>query len=273
MKIYQIDAFTDHVFGGNPAGVVPLDSWPTDETLQAIASEMNLSETAFFAEDGESDADFLLRWFTPTVEVELCGHATLAAAHVLFEHVGHPAESIEFRTLHRCGLVVSRSRDGTLAMDFPAYTHERVALESSLGSAVAEAIGDRADEIYRSSNNILAVFDSKRRVLEIKPDFKRVAALDALGVIVTGPGTRHDFVSRYFAPGAGVDEDPVTGSAHCSLAPYWATRLGKSCLTAHQVSKRGGAMVCEMADSGDRVRLIGKAVTFFEGEMAGSVIR
>ena len=272
MRFFQVDAFSDRVFGGNPAGVVPLDAWLPDEMLLSLAAENNLSETAFFVHDAETAADYLLRWFTPTVEVELCGHATLAAAHVLFEHLGHAADVIRFRTVHRGALDISRGDGGTIAMDFPAYGHDRVAPESTLAGEIAEALGYLPDEVYMSSNNLMAVYESKRRVLEAEPDLKRVAAMDALGVIVTGPGTGHDFVSRYFAPGAGVDEDPVTGSAHCSLAPYWADRLGKRRLTAHQVSKRGGAMVCEISDDGDRVRLIGNAVTFFEGVMPASVV-
>ena len=260
MKIYQVDAFTDRVFAGNPAAVVPLREWPDDDRLLAIAGENNLSETAFFVEGGDGAADFHLRWFTPRVEVPLCGHATLASAHVLFEHMGFERDTIRFSTA-RSGELVS-TRDGeSVRLDFPACGHESM----EVGTPLVRALGRQPAEVYRSGKNLLCVYDNKREVLEIEPDAGGIESLDALGVIATAPGTRHDFVSRYFAPGAGVPEDPVTGSAHCSLAPYWGQRLGKKRLTAHQVSRRGGEMICELA--GERVHLIGRAVTYLEGEL------
>lgn len=265
MKLYQIDAFTNRVFAGNPAAVVPLEAWPEDERLLAIAAENNLSETAFFAPAGGGPADYRLRWFTPEVEVQLCGHATLASAHVLFEHEGFSGDVIRFDTVHS-GVLTATRRDESIVLDLPGRPHEAMDVQTSL----VRALGRQPAEVYRSSYNLLCVFDNKRDVLEIEPDASGIRALDAFGVIATAPGTRHDFVSRYFAPKAGVIEDPVTGSAHCSLAPYWATRLGKNRLTAHQVSKRGGEMICEV--DGDRVRLVGRAVTYMHGEIAADVL-
>jgi PhzF family phenazine biosynthesis protein len=263
MRLYQIDAFTNRLYAGNPAAVVPLDAWPDDDALLAIAAENNLSETAFFVSGGTDGADYHLRWFTPEVEVELCGHATLASAHVLFEHLGFVGDTIRFSTVHSGELTAARDGEA-IALDFPARGHEAIDVETPL----VRALGRQPAEVYRSSYNLLCVFENKREVLEIEPDAAGIAAMDAFGVIATAPGTRHDFVSRYFAPKAGVIEDPVTGSAHCSLAPYWGTRLGKSRLTAHQVSRRGGEMICELTGD-DRVRLIGRAVTYLTGEISG----
>lgn len=258
MKIFQVDAFTSRLFAGNPAAVVPLEVWAPDEKLQAIAAENNLSETAFFVRRRNGESDFHLRWFTPETEVELCGHATLASAHVLFEHLGYEDELITFSTEHSGNLVASR-QNGTIALDFPSRPHE----PAEVTSALVRALGRQPAEVYKSGANLMCVFENKRDVHEIDPQAHEIAALDAFGVITTAPGASHDFVSRYFAPRAGVVEDPVTGSAHCSLAPYWAGRLGKKKLTAHQVSRRGGEMVCEV--DGDRVMLIGRAVTYLEG--------
>jgi len=241
MKLYQIDAFTSRLFAGNPAAVVPLESWAPDETLQSIAAENNLSETAFFVPSknsgGESGADYHLRWFTPEVEVQLCGHATLASAHVLFEHLGHAGGSVSFSTVH-AGVLGATKNEDTITLDLPARGHEPTELETPL----IRALGRQPHEVYISGENLLCVFDSKRDVHEIEPDAHALAELDCFGVIATAPGSSHDFVSRYFAPKAGVIEDPVTGSAHCSLAPFWSKRLGKSRLAARQVSKRGGAI-------------------------------
>jgi PhzF family phenazine biosynthesis protein len=258
MKIYQVDAFTSRLFSGNPAAVVPLEVWAPDDKLLAIASENNLSETAFFVKRNDSGSDYHLRWFTPEVEVKLCGHATLASAHVLFEHLGHKGDSITFSTQHSGNLIATKQAD-TITLDFPARPCE----PAEVTTALVRALGRQPAEVYRSATNLLCVFESKKDVHEVEPDPKALMAIDAFGVIATAPGASHDFVSRYFAPKAGVLEDPVTGSAHCTLAPYWAKRLGKSRLAARQVSRRGGEMVCEV--EGDRVRMIGKAVTFLEG--------
>ena len=260
MKIFQVDAFTSRLFAGNPAAVVPLDEWLPDETLQAIAAENNLSETTFFVEGGEDGADYHLRWFTPGLEIKLCGHATLASVHVLKNHLGHKGDTVSFSTRYS-GVVSATRRDGVVSLDFPARPYERVEEEMDF----LAALGRQPSEVYRSLYNLMCVFENKREVHEIEPDPMAIAAFDAFGIIATAPGSGHDFVSRYFAPRAGVNEDPVTGSAHCSLAPYWADRLGKKRLTAHQVSWRGGELVCEM--HGDRVDLIGAAVTYLEGEI------
>ena len=262
-KIFQVDAFTSRLFAGNPAAVVPLDEPLPDETLRAIAAENNLSETAFFTKGGEDGAAYHLRWFTPEVEVQLCGHATLASAHVLFNHLGHEGDLVTFSTAHSGRLTAARGDHDTIVLDFPARDHEPADLETTL----VRALGRQPSEVYRSLYNLMCVFENKRDVHEIEVDPQGLAELDAFGVIVTAPGASHDFVSRYFAPKAGINEDPVTGSAHCSLAPYWAKRLGKKRLSAHQVSKRGGELVCEVAESGDRVKLIGKAVTYLEGQI------
>jgi len=257
MKIrqYQVDAFASRVFEGNPAAVCPLEHWLPDETLQAIATENNLSETAFFVAAGPS---FELRWFTPAAEVDLCGHATLASAHVLFEILGYGEPEIRFAT--RSGELRARREDGRLAMDFPA----RPPAPCEPPPDLASALGAEPSECL-VSDDYLFVFPRQADVLNLHPDFGKIAALGQRGAIVTAPGESHDFVSRFFAPNVGVPEDPVTGSAHCVLAPYWAARLGKTRLHARQVSKRGGEVLCELR--GDRVMLTGRAVTFMTAEI------
>ncbi len=259
LPLFQVDAFTGQTFRGNPAAVVLLDSWIGDDVMQAIARENNLSETAFVGPATVPGADFAIRWFTPTTEVDLCGHATLAAAHVLLNHRGHKGDRVVFES--RSGLLPVSRENGAIALDFPAWNPDPVEITPDL----VEALGARPSECYRS-RDLLAVFESKKDVLGLRPDFKRIAALNGHGVIVTAPGAGHDFVSRFFAPSLGVDEDPVTGSAHCTLTPYWSKRLGKRSLTAHQVSKRGGELRCTM--NGDRVHLAGRAVTYLEGTIA-----
>jgi PhzF family phenazine biosynthesis protein len=255
LSLYQVDAFTSRVFGGNPAAVVPLDSWLPGATLQAIALENNLSETAFFVREPQG---WHLRWFTPTVEMDLCGHATLAAAYVLFHHVQPGLERVEFAS--RSGpLVVTREGDW-LEMNFPSRAPKPVEPPPGL----TEALGAKPREVL-ASRDIVAVFDTEAQVRALKPDMTRVAALDTFAVTVTAPGTDVDFVSRFFAPGAGVPEDPVTGSAHCSLVPYWARRLGKTRLTARQVSARGGELRCE--DRNERVHMAGQAVLYLVGHI------
>jgi len=259
--IYQVDAFTSTLFRGNPAAVCPLEHWLPPETMLAIASENNLSETAFFCRHGAQDgADFHLRWFTPEVEMPLCGHATLASAHVLFEHLNFASERVRFSTARAGALVAARAPGGMLAIDLPARSRERIA---KIPPELVAALGRSPSELYMSESNMLAVFENKRDVHELTPHMERLRKLDAFGVIVTAPGAGHDFVSRYFAPGAGVPEDPVTGSAHCTLAPYWSERLGKTELSAHQVSRRGGELHCAVQDG--RVTLTGAAVTYLQG--------
>lgn len=256
IPIYQIDAFADHVFAGNPAAICPLGEWLPDATMQAIAAENNLSETAFFVVEGDG---YGLRWFTPTVEVDLCGHATLASAFLIFERLDPAARSIRFLT--RSG-ALEVGRDGDLlVMDFPALPPEPVdapdALTAGLGLAPVETL---------RATNYLVVFDAEADVAGLAPDMVALAALYPYGVIATAPGERVDFVSRYFAPAHGVPEDPVTGSAHCTLTPYWSHRLGKRALHARQISRRGGDVFCE--DRGDRVAIGGRAVLYLEGSVS-----
>jgi len=253
---YQVDAFTSAVFGGNPAGVCPLDEWLDDLLLQSIAAENNLSETAFFVPRGDH---YELRWFTPRVEVDLCGHATLASAHVIFEQLDPESERVVFES-QSGRLAVSRRAD-LLALDFPSRPPAALAAATE---DIAVRLGAPPAEL-RASRDLLAVFADEDAVAGLKPDIPALGELDYLGIIVTAPGRRSDFVSRFFAPRAGIDEDPVTGSAHCTLIPYWSERLGKKQLHALQVSTRGGELFCE--DRGERVSIAGRAVTYLEGEI------
>ncbi|MCQ0988424.1 PhzF family phenazine biosynthesis protein [Jiella marina] len=264
LPIYQVDAFTDRLFTGNPAAVMPLEAWLSDETLQAIAAENNLSETAYFVPAGE--ARWELRWFTPTMEVPLCGHATLATAFVLAEVLGEPAETLTFATRMVGDLTVTRQDDSWFAMRFPVRERtETIAVEP-----VAAALGKRPDAVVEfatpGDTSWLAVFSDEADVRGIEPDSRAIAALPPLNIIATAPGFAVDFVSRMFAPKAGIDEDPVTGSAHCSLVPYWAERLGKSEFVAKQVSARGGDLRCTL--DGETVVVAGQAVLYMTGEIA-----
>ncbi len=256
IRLYQVDAFASRVFEGNPAAVCPLDCWLDDSLLQAIAEESNLSETAFFV---QSERGFELRWFTPVREVGLCGHATLAAAHVLFKELAYSGQRIIFETLS--GDLFVDKVGISLQMDFPA----RQAVPCEITDIMIKGLGRRPLEVL-AADDYLAVFESEEVVRSIRPDQARLARLDLRGVIVSAPGESVDFVSRFFAPKYGISEDPVTGSAHCTLTPYWADKLGKTCLTARQVSKRGGSLVCEL--KGGRVTLTGSAVTFMKAEIS-----
>ncbi|TVQ36803.1 MAG: PhzF family phenazine biosynthesis protein [Wenzhouxiangella sp.] len=253
LKIYQVDAFASRVFEGNPAAVVPLDEWLPDKTLQAIAMENNLSETAFFVSNGHG---FRLRWFTPEAEVDLCGHATLAAAHVLFSHLGRVGPEIRFQS--NSGELRVRHEGRQLCLDFPAIASRPCQAPAGL----VEGLGAKPDQVL-AGTDYMAVFDDPARVASLAPDFSRLAGLDLRGVIVTAAGADCDFVSRCFYPSLAVSEDPVTGSAHCQLTPYWAKRLGRTRLTARQLSRRGGYLDCEQA--GKRILLRGQAVTYLEG--------
>ena len=255
-KQYQVDAFTDKVFGGNPAAVVPLSSWPDDSILQAIAEENNLSETAFFV---PSEKGFRLRWFTPIKEVDLCGHATLATAHIIFELLGYSKRIISFETLS--GDLFVEKKNNQLEMNFPGCTP----IPHEISNILVNGLGLRPLEVL-VADDYIAVFDSEATVRAITPDQSQLAKLDLRGVVITAPGIDVDFVSRFFAPKYGIPEDPVTGSAHCELTPYWANRLGKNTLSAKQVSKRGGIINCEL--NGARVFISGKAVTFMEAEIS-----
>ena len=257
LEIFQVDAFSTEPFGGNPAAVIPLDSWLPDDVLQRIAEENNLSETAYFVRKGET---FDLRWFTPTVEVDLCGHATLASAYVLFEQLGEQAQVLRFNT--RSGeLRVSRSTDGLLAMDFPAK--QPVAVDTPAG--LLQALGlSQAKAVYRSDDYVVVIDDAM--LLEtLKPDFVALSAFDVRGIAVTAAGRGFDFVTRWFGPRVGVNEDPVTGSAHCNIIPYWSERLGKDELVCRQASPRGGTLVC--VNKGQRVWMSGKCVLYLEGSI------
>ncbi len=258
MKIrqYQIDAFATRAFEGNPAAVCPLEGWLDDSLLQAIAEENNLSETAFFVPSAKG---FQLRWFTPVKEVNLCGHATLATAHVIFEILGYSKPSIIFET--RSGDLAVERKGNRLEMNFPSIPPKSCAIPEAL----VQGLGQRPIEVL-VADDYLAVFDNEATVRAIAPNHAMLSQLNLRGVVVTAPGTDVDFVSRFFAPKYGIPEDPVTGSAHCELAPYWAKKLGKNVLNAKQVSKRGGNITCEV--NADRVSLSGRAVTFMEAEIS-----
>ncbi len=253
LRFYQIDAFSGKIFGGNPAGVCPLESWLDDDTLQAIAAENNLSETAFFV---VGRGNFALRWFTPVAEVDLCGHATLAAAFVIFTHLDPTAREVRFQT--RSGLLTVRRGGDLLTMLLPVLPPEPCDAPADL----LEGLGVAPTAVL-VADDYLAVYKTERQVRALAPDMKRLSGLDKRGVIVTAPGKDCDFVSRFFAPRFGVPEDPVTGSAHCTLVPYWSNRLKKGRLRARQVSRRGGELYCE--DRGSQVAIAGRAVQYLEG--------
>lgn len=255
IKQYQVDAFASRVFEGNPAAVCPLESWLDDNVLQAIAEENNLSETAFFV---PTEKGFHLRWFTPIAEVDLCGHATLASAHVLFEALGYLEKAIVFET--RSGKLIVERQGQLLAMDFPALPPKSCPVPLGL----IEGLGQIPLEVL-AADDYVAVFEDEAVIRALSPDFSKLSQLNLRGVAVTAPGQHVDFVSRFFAPKFGITEDPVTGSAHCELAPYWSSRLGKLHLKAQQVSKRGGRLLCRV--NRNRVVLAGQAVIFMEAEI------
>ncbi|GGO83226.1 PhzF family phenazine biosynthesis protein [Nonomuraea cavernae] len=252
MRLFTVDAFTDTPFRGNPAAVCLLESAAPDAWMQAVAAEMRLSETAFLLGDS-------LRWFTPAVEVSLCGHATLATAHVLYS-TGAASGQVEFSTASG-SLTVNRTPDGLITMDFPA----KEVTPATLPAGLEKALGVTPVQVARSQLDLLVELPSEESVRTLAPDIEALASIDARGVIVTAAGSSTDFVSRFFAPNVGVPEDPVTGSAHCALAPYWSARLGRAELVGAQLSARGG-LVRVKAD-GDRVHLAGRAVTVVSGEL------
>lgn len=257
IPLYQIDAFAidGQPFSGNPAAVCPLSEWPPDGLMQAIAAENNLSETAFFVPEGEG---YRVRWFTPVTEVDLCGHATLASAYVVFRWLTPGRSSVTFETEKAGPLTVGRNGD-RLALDFPA----RPPVACAMSEPLVAALGKRPAALV-AARDYLAVYDNADEVAGLTPDFGAIAALDRFAIIVTAPGKDAvDFVSRFFAPAQGVNEDPVTGSSHCTLIPYWAERLGKTRLEARQLSRRGGALSCEL--HGDRVTIAGRAALYLEG--------
>lgn len=256
LPIYQVDAFTSKLFSGNPAAIVPLAAWLPDEVLQNIAAENNLAETAYFVPQGDA---YHLRWFTPTVEVDLCGHATVASAAVLYESLGYSAPRVDFDS--KSGRL-SVTRDGDVYwLDFPS----RPPAPTAMPPDILEAIGGLPVETLSARDGVL-VYRTQREVAALRPDFSRLArSQEFFAIIATAPGEDCDFVSRFFAPLQGIPEDPVTGSAHCELIPYWAEKLGKTKLQARQISARGGELFCEMA--GDRVRIGGRAVLYLKGEI------
>ncbi len=261
IQLFQVDSFTDTTFGGNPAAVCPLADWLPDTTLQAIAAENNLSETAFFVKESQG---YRLRWFTPVEEVDLCGHATLAAAYVLFEELRHPDPAILFHS--KSGpLNVLKTPQGYM-MDFPVWSYKPLDADETL----IRALGVKPDECYMAAD-IMAVFKDEQTVRNLSPDYALLGQIrDTRGILATAPGYSEgdktiDFVSRAFFPKLGINEDPVTGSAHCVLTPYWAERLGKKRLLARQISKRGGNLLCEMRD--ERVEITGQAVLYMKGEI------
>jgi PhzF family phenazine biosynthesis protein len=256
IPLYQIDAFTGRVFGGNPAAVCPLEAWIDDGLMQKIAEENNLSETAFFV---RSESGYEIRWFTPRVEIELAGHPTLAAAYVIFNYCNHGSGEIRFSS--KSGeLVVTRDGD-LIRMNFPAM-HPVNAEKNEL---LNQALGKKPVELYKT-RDYLAVFDSEEEIMAIDPDFRMLKTLDCVGTIITAPGREVDFVSRFFAPAEGINEDPVTGSAHSTLIPYWARRLKKDTLHAYQLSERRGELFCRYL--GDRVEISGRAVPYLKGTIS-----
>jgi PhzF family phenazine biosynthesis protein len=257
LPIYWIDAFTDRMFGGNPAAVIPLDSWLDASLLQRIATENGLSETAYFVRTGPARAQ--LRWFTPAVEIDLCGHATLATAHVLFNQMSQRESPFIFDT--KSGPLSVFANGALLELDFPA----RPAVPAEPAKGLIPGLGLKPEQFLRSEWMWLCVYKSAQEVLSIAPDQVALAAVVPGKIIITAPGSDCDFVSRFFAPNAGVPEDPVTGSAHSTLVPYWAARLGRNKLHARQVSKRGGELWCELA--GDRVKMAGYGVAYLKGSI------
>ena len=269
IPVFQVDSFTSERFRGNPAAICLLDDWLEDQRLQAIASEMNLSETAFLRQREEGEFD--LRWMTPTVEVDLCGHATLAAAHVLwtqFEQDDEPSESNTTLGFHtRSGRLTARRRDGQIELDFPSAPAISAAPPDGLLEALGLGTENNAPEFcgWNNSDWLLAV-DSEATVRQLDPDFRLLTAIRCRGAIVTARADAdadYDFVSRFFGPAAGIDEDPVTGSAHCCLSPFWSERLGRTTLVGWQASSRGGRVTTE--NCGERVKLRGDAVTTLRG--------
>jgi PhzF family phenazine biosynthesis protein len=254
--IFQVDAFTDHLFGGNPAAVCPLEKWLPDSTMQNIAMENNLAETAFFVKDGDA---FHIRWFTPLLEVDLCGHATLATAYVLFEKLGYKNTTITFTS--RSGrLTVTKDKD-LLTLDFPADTF----IPSTPPSEILNYLNIIPLESYKGKTDWMFLLGSQEEIENYEPDLTALTRLDCRGVILTAKGKEVDFVSRFFAPQSGILEDPVTGSAHTTLAPYWAERLGKKELTAIQLSPRKGNLWCKVA--GNRIKISGHARIYLSGEI------
>ncbi|RKN82655.1 PhzF family phenazine biosynthesis protein [Ulvibacterium marinum] len=258
LNIYQIDAFTDQVFSGNPAAVCILENWLDNETMQRIAAENNLAETAFLVKKGDG---YEIRWFTPSIEVALCGHATLASAFVLFNYYGVTTPKIIFYSQNRGALSVEKGKNGLLILDFPVDPIVEIQPLDTLN----EAIGKAPVQAFKGKTDYLLIYETQQDIEDIEPNFYLLGKANVRGVIVSAKGQKVDFVSRFFAPGSGIDEDPVTGSAHTTLTPYWSKQLGKTKLSAKQLSKRGGDLFCE--DLGERIKISGKAVPYLIGEI------
>jgi len=256
LPIYIVDAFSAQLFGGNPAAVCPLEQWLPDALMQKLAAENNLAETAFIVKESEG---YRIRWFTPAVEVKLCGHATLASAHIFFTELGYTGDELLLDSLSGI-LKVTRKAEGIYSLDFPADPPQAAEV---VPHGLLEGLGIATGEVYKTSFDYFVVLPTQQEVGALRPDFKTLATVQARGVIVTAKGTNADFVSRFFGPQSGIDEDPVTGSAHTSLMPFWAGKLDKTNLTAIQISKRRGHLDCEL--KGDRVLMSGHAVTYMQG--------
>lgn len=256
LKIYQVDAFAEKAFEGNPAAVVPLEKWLPDNLMQHIAMENNLSETAFFIPLANG---FHIRWFTPLAEVNLCGHATLASAHVLFHHLNYVENEIHFKS--HSGILKVKKENSLIVLDFPSSQ----LIEIEIPSEVAKAFHIQPIACFKGRDDFMLVFENENLISQLKPDFQQLVKAKTRGVICTSTSEKYDFVSRFFAPAVGVNEDPVTGSAHTMLIPYWAGQLGKTELVAKQVSIRGGTLHCKNLN--DRVEIGGKAVTYLVGEI------
>lgn len=256
LTIYQVDAFTKEIFKGNPAAICPLESWLDADLMQKIALENNLSETAFFV---KKDDIYEIRWFTPTYEIDLCGHATLASAFVIFEILKTEEDLVKFHS-HKSGALEVEKQSDRLILNFPSRPVSKIEIPEGL----SEAIGKEPQEVFKARDYFL-VYETEQEILDIQPNFSRLLEVGGHGFIVTAKGEYSDFVSRFFAPEVGVFEDPVTGSAHCNLIPFWAERLGKNEMFARQVSARGGELFCEL--KGDRVKIGGNAVLYLKGEI------
>jgi PhzF family phenazine biosynthesis protein len=259
LTLYQIDAFTNHLFGGNPAAVIPLDQWISDSLMQRLAMENNLSETVFFVPANSPDADYEIRWFTPLVEINLCGHATLAAAYVLYHVLGYSYPAIRFQS--KSGILTITKQFDKICMDFPAWKPKPL---TEWPNGLSQALGGVAITGVHQYRDYLVEVADENLVQLCQPDFTLLKKLGQK-LILTAKGSNADFVSRFFAPTAGIDEDPVTGSAHSQLIPYWADKLGKKTLHARQLSKRGGELWCEYL--GDRVTISGQCVFYMKGEI------
>jgi PhzF family phenazine biosynthesis protein len=263
LPLFIVDVFAEQKFAGNPAGVCPLQKWLPDATMQSIAAENNQPETAFFVRDETGEADYLLRWFTPTQEMELCGHATLASGYVLLKELVHSSDTIRFRTL-QAGILTVEHRGDALWLALPSRMPKPL---EDVPNALLKGLSVLPDDIQLVGNKYFAIYEDAKTISELAPDMRELRKLTEMGVVVTAPG-RHaneDFVSRFFAPGMGVDEDPATGSAHCLLVPYWAARLGKTQFDATQLSARGARFTCAL--DGERVWMSGKVQPYLKGEI------